>query len=197
MTSDSRRPRVEPQSLCLRAPTSAGPRSGDWSAIDSGCQRAACRNRRLMAEWSRPVFGTSRPEAASQDQVLNVSKLASNSSDGGPALGHRRTFTADSLQEAQCPRRTQSESPGWRATAAPAGLGANCLRRSGAVAATGHGGRCGRSHRADGANGPGPPVRQFLPTPSRIDLNGVSVRLRGAVEGANIHAVLRTLASAT
>ena len=41
-----------------------------------------------MAEWSRPVFGTARHEAASEDQVLSVSKVASNSSGGVPGIGH-------------------------------------------------------------------------------------------------------------
>ena len=44
----------------------------------------------LVAEWSRPVFGTARHEAASEDQVLSVSKVASNSSGGVPGIGHNR-----------------------------------------------------------------------------------------------------------
>jgi hypothetical protein len=45
-----------------------------------------------MADLRRPAFRTARPEAASQDQVLNVSKVASNSSDGVPGIGQERVL---------------------------------------------------------------------------------------------------------
>ena len=41
-----------------------------------------------MADLRRPALGTARRKPASQDVVLNVSKVASNSSAGEPALGH-------------------------------------------------------------------------------------------------------------
>jgi hypothetical protein len=46
-----------------------------------GCQR------QLMADLRRPALRTACPEAASRDEVLNVSKVASNSSGGVPGIG--------------------------------------------------------------------------------------------------------------
>jgi hypothetical protein len=43
-----------------------------------------------MADWRRPALGTARPKPAIQDVALNVSKVASKSSAGAPALGHNR-----------------------------------------------------------------------------------------------------------
>jgi hypothetical protein len=40
-----------------------------------------------MADWRRPALGTARPKPAIQDVALNVSKVASKSSAGAPALG--------------------------------------------------------------------------------------------------------------
>jgi hypothetical protein len=45
-----------------------------------------------MADLRRPALRTACPEEASQDEVLNVSKVASNSSDGEPGIGHLPTF---------------------------------------------------------------------------------------------------------
>jgi hypothetical protein len=45
-----------------------------------------------MADLRRPVVGTGRPKPAIQGVDLNVNKVASNSSAGGPALGHQLTF---------------------------------------------------------------------------------------------------------
>lgn len=57
--------------------------------------------RPLVAEWSRPVFGTARHEAASEDQVLSVSKVASNSSGGVPGIGQLRSIVNVSKQAAR------------------------------------------------------------------------------------------------
>jgi len=40
---------IAQSAACLGVPTSAGPRSGDRSAIASACQQAACRQRQLLA----------------------------------------------------------------------------------------------------------------------------------------------------
>ena len=53
-------------------------------------QQAAGRFRRLLADLRWPARGTAHPEAASQDAFLSVSKVVSNSSDGGPGIGHQR-----------------------------------------------------------------------------------------------------------
>ena len=45
-----------------------------------------------MADWRRPALGTARPKSAIQDVALNVSKVASKSSAGAPALGHKRYY---------------------------------------------------------------------------------------------------------
>ena len=44
--------------------------------------------RQQMADWRRPALGTARPKPAIQDVALKVSKVASKSSAGAPALGH-------------------------------------------------------------------------------------------------------------
>ena len=43
---------------------------------EARCPQVDIAQRPELAEWSRPVFGTAHDEAASQDQVLNVSKVA-------------------------------------------------------------------------------------------------------------------------
>jgi len=53
---------------------------------------AAGIGRRNLADLRRPALGTARPKPASQDVVLNVSKVASNSSAGTPALGQKRSL---------------------------------------------------------------------------------------------------------
>ena len=53
--------------------------------------KAALVDRRLMADLRQPALGTVRPEAASQDACLSVSKVASNSSDGVPGTGQKKT----------------------------------------------------------------------------------------------------------
>lgn len=47
-----------------------------------------------MADWRRPALGTARPKPAIQDVALNVSKVASKSSAGAPALGHLPTLAS-------------------------------------------------------------------------------------------------------
>ena len=56
------------------------------------CRSYRCVQRQELADLRRPALRTACPRAASQDQVLNVSKVASNSSDGAPALGHKRVL---------------------------------------------------------------------------------------------------------
>ena len=50
-----------------------------------GSCEAACQER-------RPALGTAGPNPASQDVVLNVSKVASNSTVRTPGMGHEATF---------------------------------------------------------------------------------------------------------
>ena len=69
---------------------------------ETGCHEAAFRHCRLMADLRRPAVRTARPRAASQDQVLNVSKVASNSSDGAPALGHQESLATVRCLIARC-----------------------------------------------------------------------------------------------
>ena len=47
-----------------------------------------------MAVLRRPALGTARHKPANQDVVLNVSKVASNSSAGAPGIGHLLSLTA-------------------------------------------------------------------------------------------------------
>ena len=56
--------------------------------------QAAGRERRLMAGLRRPALGTAGPKPASQDVVLNVSKVASNSSAGAPGIGQQPVVQA-------------------------------------------------------------------------------------------------------
>ena len=49
-----------------------------------------------MADWRRPALATARPKPAIQDVALNVSKVASKSSAGAPALGQLLSFASTS-----------------------------------------------------------------------------------------------------
>jgi hypothetical protein len=51
----------------------------------------ASRERRLVADQQRPALGTADRKPASQDVVLNVSKVAPNSSARAPGIGHNRS----------------------------------------------------------------------------------------------------------
>jgi hypothetical protein len=46
----------------------------------------------LVAGLRRPALGIAAPKPASQDVVLNVSKVASNSFAGAPGIGHNRVL---------------------------------------------------------------------------------------------------------
>ena len=58
----------------------------------AGGSEADVGERLHLADWRRPALGTARPKPAIQDVALNVSKVASKSSAGAPALGHNRSF---------------------------------------------------------------------------------------------------------
>ena len=66
--------------------------ASDFSKADSV-------GRPVVADLRRPALGTARPEAASQDEVLNVSKVASNSSDGVPGIGHFQPLAGGSYPD--------------------------------------------------------------------------------------------------
>ena len=68
----------------------------------------ACHSR-LVADLRRPALGTARPEAATQDEVLIVSKVASSSCDGAPGIGQERNF-ADACFVVACCYRDASGS---------------------------------------------------------------------------------------
>lgn len=46
---------------------------------------------RLLADRRRPALRTASTEAADQDQVLNINKVASNSPDEAPGIGRKQT----------------------------------------------------------------------------------------------------------
>jgi hypothetical protein len=46
--------------------------------------------RQVIAGLRRPALETAGPKPASQDMVLNVSKVASNSFAGAPGIGQKR-----------------------------------------------------------------------------------------------------------
>jgi len=48
--------------------------------------------RRLMADLRRPALGTSDPKPASQNVVLNVSKVAMSASAGAPGIGQKKSM---------------------------------------------------------------------------------------------------------
>ena len=50
-----------------------------------------------MADLRRPILETARSKPARQDLVLNVSKVASNSSAGAPGIGHQLLVATGSL----------------------------------------------------------------------------------------------------
>ena len=70
-----------------------------------------------MAGLRRPALGTVRLEAAIQCAVLNVSKVVSNSSDGGPGIGHEQSLARGLETCRSGPRaRKWRFQLSWRAT---------------------------------------------------------------------------------
>jgi hypothetical protein len=70
---------------------------------------AAGGERQLMADLRRPVLGTADPEPASQNVVLNVSKVAMNSPAGAPGIGHKAPFIEPAQSRPRTPLRFDSE----------------------------------------------------------------------------------------
>lgn len=65
----------------------------NWDRCDKvDCPIAVGGKRRFLADWRRPALGTAGPKPAIQEVALNVSKVASKSSAGAPALGQYPPF---------------------------------------------------------------------------------------------------------
>jgi hypothetical protein len=67
----------------------------------SDCLTAAVHERLQLADLRRPALGIARLEAPNQCAVLNVSKVASNSSDGGPGIGQQPVLATVGFVAAQ------------------------------------------------------------------------------------------------
>ena len=64
-----------------------------------------------MADRRRPVLANARSKPAGQDVVLYVSKVASISFAGAPAVGQEPTFAMGSFEEAQFTPSRDNQNP--------------------------------------------------------------------------------------
>lgn len=126
------------------------------------CLTAAVHGRLQLADLRRPARRIARSKPAGQILIFNVSKVASTSPTGAPALGHQRSSTNGSLLASRFTANSTAQSnPGcavWCCSMRPASsrtpkpaVGLNCpassrtARRWSNGAATSHARRSGNT----------------------------------------------------